>query len=107
MCGVASVRLLAGSLSSGDVGLEMAGWLRHRGPDAIGSWSDGHSVSLGHTRLAIIDLAGSEQPMLGADARSTTPAPAVRSSTSTANCGVICRLTRFRTDGDTEVLLAP
>lgn len=98
------MRLLAGSLSSGDVGLEMAGWLRHRGPDAIGSWSDGHSVSLGHTRLAIIDLAGSEQPMLGAGGTA-----ALVFNGEILNYRELRRdlsAYPFRTDGDTEVLLA-
>jgi asparagine synthase (glutamine-hydrolysing) len=36
--------------------------IAHRGPDADGHWSDDR-VSLGHRRLAIIDVAGSPQPM--------------------------------------------
>jgi asparagine synthase (glutamine-hydrolysing) len=36
--------------------------LRHRGPDARGSWSEG-AVGLAHTRLAIIDVEGGVQPM--------------------------------------------
>tara|TARA_B100000767_G_C19747541_1_gene529234 strand:- start:318 stop:2135 length:1818 start_codon:yes stop_codon:yes gene_type:complete len=38
--------------------------LRHRGPDGNAVWSDEH-ISLGHTRLAIVDLAGSNQPIKG------------------------------------------
>ena len=38
--------------------------LAHRGPDAEGTWGD-HFVTLGHTRLSIIDLdARSNQPMI-------------------------------------------
>lgn len=38
--------------------------LRHRGPDGNAVWSDEH-ISLGHTRLAIVDLIGSNQPLKG------------------------------------------
>ena len=36
--------------------------LSHRGPDATGTWSNEH-ISIGHTRLSIIDLTTGEQPM--------------------------------------------
>jgi len=36
--------------------------LAHRGPDGSGVWS-GKDVGLAHTRLAVIDLAGGQQPM--------------------------------------------
>jgi asparagine synthase (glutamine-hydrolysing) len=34
----------------------------HRGPDGKGIWNDEH-ISLGHSRLAIVDLEGSQQPI--------------------------------------------
>ena len=34
----------------------------HRGPDGNGFWNDEH-ISLGHSRLAIVDLEGSPQPI--------------------------------------------
>ena len=34
----------------------------HRGPDGTGFWNDEH-ISLGHSRLAIVDLEGSPQPI--------------------------------------------
>lgn len=46
----------------------MAATLRHRGPDAMGIWLDG-PVGMAHTRLSIIDLQGSQQPMAGAGGR--------------------------------------
>ena len=38
--------------------------IQHRGPDSQNFWSD-DSVSLRHSRLAIVDLNGSQQPMRG------------------------------------------
>ncbi|MAV58484.1 MAG: asparagine synthetase B, partial [Candidatus Marinimicrobia bacterium] len=39
--------------------------LKHRGPDAQGSWSDGHHIYLGHNRLSIIDVSKkANQPFL-------------------------------------------
>jgi asparagine synthase (glutamine-hydrolysing) len=40
--------------------------LEHRGPDGTRQWI-GRDVGLGHTRLAIIDIAGGDQPMWSAD----------------------------------------
>src|SRR5579864_1198999 len=46
---------------------QMTATLAHRGPDGRSQWL-GPDVGLGHTRLAIIDLAGGAQPMWSADA---------------------------------------
>ncbi len=43
----------------------MAATIRHRGPDALGFWLDG-PIGFAHTRLSIIDLQGSQQPMVDA-----------------------------------------
>jgi asparagine synthase (glutamine-hydrolysing) len=43
-----------------------AALLRHRGPDGSGEYI-ARGVGLAHTRLAIVDLAGGVQPMLGED----------------------------------------
>ena len=37
---------------------------RHRGPDGDGVWAD-ERVGLAHTRLAILDLDGGQQPIVG------------------------------------------
>lgn len=36
--------------------------MRHRGPDAAGTWNDEHAV-FGFNRLSIIDLEHSHQPL--------------------------------------------
>jgi asparagine synthase (glutamine-hydrolysing) len=44
--------------------------LRHRGPDVQHSWvSPGGRAGLGHARLRIVDLAGGDQPIVGAGGR--------------------------------------
>ena len=42
----------------------MINLIQHRGPDGQDFWSDDY-VALGHSRLAIVDLNGSRQPMRG------------------------------------------
>src|SRR5277367_1822 len=60
MCGI------AGFAGEQDRGLleAMTGSLKHRGPDAFGYFLR-DNVALGSRRLAIIDLAGGDQPITG------------------------------------------
>lgn len=102
MCGIVGVRRLDGAPVDARLLTAMAQRLRHRGPDDAGSWVDG-SIGFGHTRLSIIDLAGSPQPMSTPDGRWHV----------TFNGEILNyrelreRLAYpFRTRGDTEVLLA-
>lgn len=101
MCGVAGIfRFDHRPVTAATIDT-MTRTLDHRGPDARGRWC-GPGVALGHTRLSIIDPAGSDQPMTSPDGevrlvfngeilnyrtlRAELPGP-------------------FRTAGDTEVLL--
>ncbi len=62
MCGIAVIR---GDVASQGV-RAMLTQLRHRGPDDVRSVSHrGGNVVVGHTRLAIIDPAGGQQPFIG------------------------------------------
>jgi asparagine synthase (glutamine-hydrolysing) len=64
MCGIAG---FAGIGDQADLAA-MTRALAHRGPDGDGLFSDREAgVHLGHTRLAIIDIAGGAQPMWNAD----------------------------------------
>ena len=66
MCGIAGVYSPGGGAI--DLGRldAMAYALRHRGPDESATWA-GPSVGFAHTRLSIIDLAASHQPMHAVD----------------------------------------
>src|SRR5436309_9119256 len=61
MCGLAGV---CGGRDPADPALllAMAGELRHRGPDGTGLYGDGR-FGMTNTRLAIVDLAGGDQPL--------------------------------------------
>lgn len=74
MCGIAG--FLDPQRRSGDnelnsLATSMAAALRHRGPDAQGTWVDAEAgVALGHARLSIIDLSpAGAQPMQSANGR--------------------------------------
>ncbi|MBJ84584.1 MAG: asparagine synthase (glutamine-hydrolyzing) [Euryarchaeota archaeon] len=64
MCGIAGIFGPNGDDAS--LAHTMASMLNHRGPDGIQSWSDtcnNGGIGLGHTRLSIVDVAGSTQPL--------------------------------------------
>jgi len=62
MCGLAGVYERAGEAADRSLLLAMAGELRHRGPDGTGLYVDGR-LGMVNTRLAIVDLAGGDQPL--------------------------------------------
>ena len=102
MCGIAGIRRFDGEPVSRDLLAEMAAQLNHRGPDDTGIWTQG-SVGLAHTRLSIIDLAGSRQPMTGADETTHLVFNGEILNYRELRAGLSYP---FRTHGDTEVLLA-
>jgi asparagine synthase (glutamine-hydrolysing) len=79
--------------------------LRRRGPDSAGFFEDDHA-SLGHRRLAIIDLVTGDQPIAG----DGPDAPWIVSNGELYNYRALADElrslgVRFRTTSDTEVLL--
>ena len=70
MCGIAGLRHLDGRAVDPHALEEMAAVLLHRGPDEQSVVADG-AVGFAHTRLSIIDVGGSHQPMDSADGRWT------------------------------------
>jgi asparagine synthase (glutamine-hydrolysing) len=66
MCGIGGVAGEGGRRELAQAVRRMGRWLVHRGPDAWGEYS-GEGIALGHTRLAILDIAGGAQPMATPD----------------------------------------
>ncbi|MFF8960083.1 asparagine synthase (glutamine-hydrolyzing) [Streptomyces sp. NPDC014894] len=107
MCGITGWIAFDRELNGENTPLEaMVRTLTNRGPDAGGTWIDGHAA-LGHRRLSIIDLAGGVQPM-----QAVTPGGRVVLTYS----GEVYNFTElrdelrrkghhFRTSSDTEVVL--
>jgi len=77
----------------------------HRGPDGEGVWT-APGVALGHRRLSIIDLAGSPQPMPSPDGRAMLVFNGEIYNFKELRHEFEERGTRFRTQGDGEVILA-
>lgn len=102
MCG------FAGWLDSGagdrSVLERMTATLTHRGPDASGYYLNG-PVGLGHRRLAVIDPAASRQPMQSPDGRYVLAYNGELYNFRELRRELRSQGVRFRTRGDTEVLL--
>ncbi|MBD3728546.1 MAG: amidotransferase 1, exosortase A system-associated [Sphingomonadales bacterium] len=79
--------------------------MEHRGPDGAGVWT-APGVGLGHRRLSIIDLAGSPQPMHSADGRAAIVFNGEIYNYRELRAELQAGGAQFRTDGDTEVILA-
>lgn len=79
--------------------------LSHRGPDAEGYFS-AENVHLGHRRLAVIDLAASIQPMSTQDERFTLVFNGEIYNFQALRAELKTLGRQFRTQGDTEVVLA-
>lgn len=67
MCGIAGIALRQGQSPDATVLQAMTRALAHRGPDGAGLHI-ADNVGLAHTRLAIIDLAGGDQPLFAGPA---------------------------------------
>lgn len=80
----------------------MTAALAHRGPDGEGVWT-APGVGFGHRRLSIIDVAGSPQPMHDGALSVTYNGEIYNFAELRAELEQ--RGARFRTSGDTEVLL--
>jgi len=79
---------------------------QHRGPDATGKYNDGDFAALGHNRLAIIDLSPqSNQPFLDPSGRYVLVFNGEIYNYIELKAELKSHYT-FKTDSDTEVLLA-
>jgi asparagine synthase (glutamine-hydrolysing) len=78
--------------------------LARRGPDASGTYADG-PCGLAHTRLSIIDVAGSSQPMGAPDSDVTIVYNGELYNYRELRAELEAAGEQFRTHGDTEVVL--
>jgi asparagine synthase (glutamine-hydrolysing) len=84
----------------------MLGAMAYRGPDGDGYWTDEHRVHLGHKRLAIVDLADGDQPLLSGDSALAIVFNGEIYNHKELRRSLEARGHRFLTDhSDTEVLL--
>lgn len=106
MCGIAGVLATAGARVSEDEAREIAGRLRHRGPDDHTAWlSPAGACALGHTRLRVIDLEGGAQPMTTPDGQTTVVFNGEIYNYRELRDELRGRGHTFATASDTEVLL--
>jgi len=78
--------------------------LRHRGPDGEGLWIDG-PVGLGHRRLAIVDVAGGQQPMSNEDGTVWITYNGEIYNHALLRPGLEAAGHRYRTRSDTETIV--
>ncbi len=83
----------------------MSDFLAHRGPDGSGVWT-APGVGLGHRRLSIIDFAGGAQPMATSDDRVAVTYNGEIYNFREVRAELEGKGHVFRTDSDTEVILA-
>lgn len=79
--------------------------MAHRGPDGSGEWT-APGVGLGHLRLSIIDIEGSPQPMASDDEAVMLTYNGEIYNFRELRAELEDRGHRFRTSGDTEVIIA-
>lgn len=106
MCGIAGYVDLRDHRSPPESVLRaMTDALAHRGPDGSNVWRM-PGVGLGHRRLAIIDLAGGIQPMASADGQCIIVFNGEIYNYRDVRRDLEARGRAFRTNSDTEVILA-
>jgi asparagine synthase (glutamine-hydrolysing) len=82
----------------------MAGALQHRGPDGVGLYLD-HALGMVNTRLAIVDVAGGDQPLANEDERFWVMQNGEIYNAPELTEQLVALGHRFRTHCDTEVLV--
>ncbi len=105
MCGISGVGVRAGEAAGEELVGRMAAHMRHRGPDAQGSFASG-PVGLSHRRLKIIDLSdAANQPMLNEDGRLAIVFNGEIYNFEELRLELEAAGHTFRTRSDTEVIL--
>jgi asparagine synthase (glutamine-hydrolysing) len=104
MCGICGVLAFDGAPAQRAVIEAMTRVLHHRGPDSEGVHVDG-PLALGATRLAILDIERADQPMTSADGHVTIVHNGEIYNHAELRRELESSGSRFRTSGDTEVVL--
>jgi asparagine synthase (glutamine-hydrolysing) len=105
MCGIAAIFDRNGAPSLDSI-MRGVNTLQHRGPDATRTWeSPDRAVSLGHTRLSIIDLTTGDQPLANEDDSIHLVVNGEFYDFEEIRAGLESRGHRFRTKSDSEILL--
>jgi asparagine synthase (glutamine-hydrolysing) len=106
MCGISGEVRFDGSRADREAVGRMTTALRSRGPDGAGHWDDGW-VALGHRRLSIIDLSDQgAQPMVDRDETMAVVFNGCIYNYRELRAELQGAGYPFRTDSDTEVILA-
>jgi len=107
MCGLAGAIAVAPDARVDHERLcRMAALMGHRGPDAVGSWSDpAGRAALVHRRLSIIDVAGGSQPMWNESGDVVVVLNGEIYNYREERQALVDAGFTFRTNSDTEVLL--
>jgi asparagine synthase (glutamine-hydrolysing) len=105
MCGIAGI-LFTDPLRVADreVLAGMGDSIAHRGPDAVGIWTE-PGIALVHRRLSIIDLSGGDQPIGNEDDSVQIIYNGEVYNFQQLRDGLVARGHRFRTRSDTEVIV--
>ncbi|MEQ8284620.1 asparagine synthase (glutamine-hydrolyzing) [Thalassospira sp.] len=104
MCGIAG---FLGPEASEHVLHDMMSTMLHRGPDGQGVWTGADdNIALGHLRLSIIDLDHGGQPMTSPDGRYVFVYNGEVYNYAELRGGLEQQGWQFRTDSDSEVLMA-
>jgi asparagine synthase (glutamine-hydrolysing) len=103
MCGIGAILDPAGAGPS-DAAQRMVEALRHRGPDGDAVKRIG-PLTLAHTRLAIIDVAGGDQPLVSEDGQVTLIANGEIYNHAALRTRLEHRGHRFATGSDCEAIL--
>ena len=103
MCGIGAILDPAGTAPA-DGGQRMVEAMRHRGPDSEGVHRSG-PATLAHTRLAIIDVAGGDQPLHSEDGAVSAVVNGEIYNHAELRAELKRAGHRFATDSDSEVLV--
>ena len=106
MCGIAGIFDTRGfgPVEPGQIAAMLAA-APHRGPDGRGAWT-APGIGLGHLRLAIIDIAGSPQPMASSDGTVMLVFNGEIYNFRELRRELQATGAVFHTDGDSEVIIA-